>query len=231
MISIKMIQDELHNQKDDKYAKFHRKLIPNIAPERVIGVRTPVLRKYVKNLMKNDHDEISVFLGTLPHDYYEENQMQAFIISGIKDFDRCIEELEKFLPYVDNWATCDQISPIAFKKEPEKLIPYIDNWIASEDVYTVRFGIGMLMKYFLEEHFKLEYVDKVIKIQSEEYYVNMMIAWYFATALAKQYDAILPYLEQNKLKNWIHNKTIQKAIESYRIKAEQKEYLRSLRQK
>lgn len=231
MISIKMIQDELHNQKDDNYAKFHRKLIPNIAPERVIGVRTPVLRKYVKNLMKNDYDEISVFLGTLPHDYYEENQMQAFIISGIKDFDRCIEELEKFLPYVDNWATCDQISPIAFKKEPEKLIPYIDNWIASEDVYAVRFGIGMLMKCFLEEHFKLEYVDKVIKIQSEEYYVNMMIAWYFATALAKQYDAILPYLEQKKLKNWTHNKTIQKAIESYRIKAEQKEYLRSLRQK
>ena len=165
----------------------------------------------------------------LPHEYFEENQLRAFIICGMKDFNECMEELEKFLPYVDNWATCDQMSPKIFKKHRKELLVHIKDWIASDAAYTVRFGVGMLMQHFLDDDFDPEYPEMVAGLRSEEYYVNMMIAWYFATALAKQYESILPFIEQKKLDDWTHNKAIQKSIESYRITDEQKSYLRSLK--
>jgi len=221
------IEEKLQELKDEKYGEFQAKLIPTVPGERIMGVRTPALRKYAGELGKRK--EIGGFLSGLPHAYFEEDQLHAFILSGMKDFDRCMELLEKFLPYVDNWATCDQMSPKIFKKHRPELLTHIDAWIQSDKTYTVRFGIGMLMEHFLEEDFDLSFPKKVAKIRSDEYYVNMMIAWYFATALAKQYDAVLPFIEKKKLDTWTHNKTIQKAVESYRITEEQKDYLRSLR--
>ena len=218
---------ELFRLQDKKYASFQAKLIPTIPADRIIGVRTPELRAFAKELSKDEG--VDAFLAALPHQYFDEDQLHAFVISLEKDFDKCVGEVEAFLPFVDNWATCDQLSPKAFKKAPEKLLPYIEPWLKSNKVYTVRFGIGMLMQHFLDEKFDPKYADMVAAVKSEEYYINMMIAWYFATALAKQYDDILPYLEGKRLDPWTHNKAIQKSVESYRITAEQKAYLKTLK--
>ena len=197
------------------------------APESIIGVRTPDLRKYAKELSKRR--EIEAFLKNLPHRYFDENQLHAFLLSEMKDYGRCIEAVNAFLPYVDNWATCDQLSPKVFKKHRGELLPQIRDWMGSEHSYTVRFAIGMLMQHFLEEDFDPSYPKIVLEYRSEEYYINMMRAWYFATALAKQYDAVLPMIEERGLDPWTQNKTIQKAVESYRITDEQKLYLKSLK--
>ena len=221
------IRKELFGMQDSKYRDFQAKLIPSADPDSVIGVRTPGLRKYAKTLVKND--DIDGFLRDLPHRYFDESQLHAFIISGMKDYERCIDEVCRFLPFVDNWATCDQMSPKIFKKHKEELLVHIREWIKDDKTYTVRFGIGMLMEHFLDDDFKPEYPKMVADVRSEEYYVNMMRAWYFATALAKQYDSVISYIEQRKLDEWTHKKTIQKSVESYRITEEQKVYLKSLR--
>ena len=218
---------ELFRLQDKKYAAFQAKLVPTVEPDRIIGVRTPELRTFARELVKDG--DTAEFLTSLPHRYFDEDQLHAFLISLEKDFDKCIGAVEAFLPFIDNWATCDQLSPKAFKKEPEKLLPYISRWLQSDRVYTVRFAIGMLMQHFLDERFDPRYADMVAAVRSEEYYINMMIAWYFATALAKQYDAILPYLEGKRLDDWTHNKAIQKSVESNRITAEQKAYLKTLK--
>lgn len=211
---------------DIGYRDFQAKLIPDLSME-MIGVRTPVLRKMAKEYSKREN--ISLFFEDLPHHYFEENQLHGFILSNEKEFSVCIKHLEAFLPHINNWATCDQTSPKVFKKETEKLLPYIKQWIASKHTYTKRFAIKMMMEHYLGEEFSEEYLELVAGVRSEEYYVNMMIAWYFATALAKQYDATLPYIEEKRLEPWTHNKAIQKAIESYRITKEQKEYLGTLK--
>lgn len=221
------IEKRLFELQDEGYRDFQSKLIPSVSDEMFIGVRTPELRALAKEFAKRE--DVGDFLVTLPHKYFDENQLHAFIISLIKDFDRCIAETERFLPYVDNWATCDQMSPKVFKKHRTELLVYIKKWIKSEHTYTIRFGVGMLMEHFLDEDFSLEYANTVSKIRSDEYYVNMMIAWYFATALAKQYDSIIPFIENKKLDSWTHNKAIQKSIESRRISPERKSYLKSLK--
>ena len=232
-MTINEIRERLFAMRDEKYASGQIKIIPSVEPERIIGVRTPELREFAKELYadKEGKSDVDAFLNSLPHRYFDEDQLHAFIISLEKDFDCCIAQVERFLPYIDNWATCDQLSPKAFKKYPEKLLPYIDKWLSSERTYTVRFAVGMLMQHFLDEKFRPEYPQKVSRIRSDEYYINMMVAWYFATALAKQYDAIIPYIENRALDPWTHNKAIQKSIESYRITPEQKEFLKSLRVK
>ena len=218
---------KMYELQDLKYRDMQIRIIPTVEPESVIGVRTPVLRAMAKELLKAG--EYKDFLEDLPHKYFEENQLHAFIISGIKDLRECMEELEKFLPYVDNWATCDQMSPKIFKKHREVLFAHIKEWIRSDKTYTVRFGVGMLMEHFLDDDYDSKYPEMIAGLRSEEYYVNMMIAWYFATALAKQYESILPYIEQKRLDDWTHNKAIQKSLESRRIGDEQKLYLKSLK--
>ena len=214
---------------DKKYRDFQAKLIPTVNPEMIIGLRTPALRKYAKELAKRqDADE---FLTDLPHKYFDEDQLHAFMLSEIKDYERCMEGVNRFLPYVNNWATCDQMSPKIFKKHKDELLKNIKKWLKSKETYTVRFAIGMLMEHFLDEDFDAKYPEMVAGIRSDEYYINMMIAWYFATALAKQYDAVIPYIEENRLDAWTHNKAIQKSVESYRITDKQKEYLKSLKVK
>ena len=224
---VQKIREHLFSLQDTEYRDFQAKLIPTAKEGSVIGVRTPELRKYAAALLKQGDYE--VFLQDLPHAYFDENQLHAFLISGMKDYERCMEELFRFLPYVDNWATCDQMSPKIFKKHKTELLKKIREWTGSSETYTIRFGVGMLMEHFLDEDFAPEYPKLVAALRSEEYYVNMMIAWYFATALAKQYDAVLPYIEKKKLDPWTHNKAIQKAVESYRITPEQKTYLKSLK--
>ena len=221
------ITAELFRLQDEDYARMQAKIIPTVSTDRIIGVRTPALRSFAKNLYKYQH--VNAFLSCLPHRYFDEDQLHAFIISLEKDFDKCISEVDIFLPFIDNWATCDQLSPKAFKKEPERLLPYIQAWIQSDQPYTVRFAVGMLMQHFLDERFDTKYADMAAELRSEEYYVNMMIAWYFATALAKQYEQVLPYLEEKRLDVWVHNKAIQKSVESYRITEEQKAYLKTLK--
>ena len=221
------IRDRLFAERDEKYAKMQEKIIPTVAADSIIGVRTPALRKFAKELAKRD--DVSDFLNDLPHKYFDENQLHAFIVSEMKDYESCVAEVTRFLPYVDNWATCDQMSPKVFKKHRQELVDTITDWIGSNRPYTIRFGIGMLMEHFLDEDYDIKYPEIVAKVRSEEYYVNMMIAWYFATALAKQYDTILPFIEKKKLEAWTHNKAIQKSVESYRITPEQKEYLKSLK--
>ncbi len=221
------ITDELFSLQDKKYRDMQVKIIPNIDSESIIGVRTPELRTLAKKMVKeNNYFE---FLNNLPHKYFDENQLHAFIVSEIKDYDECISYVNKFLPYVDNWATCDQMSPKAFKKNTDILLDEINDWLNSKELYTVRFAIGCLMQYYLDERFDSKYLKMVSKVKSDEYYLQMMIAWYFATALAKQYDATIPYIENKKLSKWIHNKTIQKSIESYRISQDKKDYLRTLK--
>ena len=226
---IEEIRQNLFEWQDLKYRDMQIKIIPTVSAEAIIGVRTPQLRSYAKQLLKRE--EISVFLNDLPHRYFDENQLHAFILSGIRDYEICVKEVERFLPYVDNWATCDQMSPTVFKKHRSELLKRIKTWMASDKTYTIRFGIGMLMEHFLGEDYDPAYPKAVAKIRSDEYYVNMMIAWYFATALAKQYESVLPFVEEKKLDPWTHNKTIQKAVESYRITPEQKVYLKTLKVK
>ncbi|MBQ3831880.1 MAG: DNA alkylation repair protein [Bacteroidales bacterium] len=201
--------------------------MPGINIERIIGIRTPQLRKLAKDFAKDA--EIDDFLSSLPHKYYDENNLHGFIIAEMKDYDRTIAEIDRLLPYIDNWATCDLIRPKLFSKNHDKLIKDIRRWMKSSKTYTIRFGIEMLMTHFLDDDFRSEYLEWVASITNDEYYVKMMVAWYFATALAKQYDATLPIIEQKRLASWTHNKTIQKAIESYRITDEQKEYLKGLK--
>ena len=220
------IQTDLFSLRDEKFADFNSKLMPDIVRENVIGVRTPALRKYAREL---SDDAAGDFIKRLPHKYFEENQLHAFILSCVCDFDVCIKLVNEFLPYVDNWATCDQLLPRVFAKHTDELLKYIKQWIKSKHTYTVRFGIGQLMRFYLENNFDVSYAEMVAKIKSDEYYVNMMRAWYFATALAKNYDEVLPFVENKVLDNWTHNKTIQKAIESYRISDEQKRVLRKLK--
>ena len=218
------IRSRLFALQDVKYRDFQSGLIPNIPPETIIGVRTPELRQLAKEV-GTDED----FLAALPHRYFDENQLHAFIISAIRDKSECLRRAEEFLPYVDNWATCDQMSLKCFKKSPEELLPRIRIWIKSPHTYKVRFGVGCLMEFFLDEHFSPEYIEMVSEIRSDEYYVNMMIAWYFATALAKQYETAVGYIERRSLDPWVHRKAVQKAIESSRVTDEHKQYLRTLR--
>lgn len=220
------IKDKLFKLQDKEYKFFQEKIISTVNPDTIIGVRTPELRKLAKILIKEDYTS---FLKELPHKYFDENQLHAFIISETKNYDECILHINNFLPYIDNWATCDQLSPKIFKKNTDKLLDHIKLWIKSKEPYIIRFGVGMLMQYYLDDNFNEEYLKMVSKIKSNEYYVNMMIAWYFATALAKQYKSTINYIENKKLDIWIHNKTIQKAVDSYRITEEQKEYLKSLK--
>ncbi|MBE5865124.1 MAG: DNA alkylation repair protein [Lachnospiraceae bacterium] len=225
------IQQQLFDLQDEEYKAFHSKLMPTIHPDVIIGVRTPALRKLAKTLLKTNATDIREFMSVLPHTYYEENNLHAFCIEGIRDYDECIRALDLFLPFVDNWATCDCMVPKILAKYPEHLLPQINKWLDSEHTYTVRYAMGLLMRYFLDEQFKEEYLALVAGVESEEYYINMMRAWYFATALAKQYDTTLPWLIENRLDIWTHNKTIQKAVESYRITKEQKDYLKTLKRK
>ncbi len=222
-----MYTERLMELQDTGYRDMQKKIIPTVDPDSIIGVRTPALRALAKEILKSG--DYKSFLNELPHKYFEENQLHAFILSGMKDFDECMDELEKFLPFVDNWATCDQMSPKVFKKHKDELLKHIKVWIKSDKTYTVRFGVGMLMEHFLDDDFDLKYPEMAARIRSDEYYVNMMIAWYFATALAKQYESIIPFIEQKRLAPWTHNKAIQKSVESYRITDEQKAYLKSLK--
>ena len=221
------LQKQLFALQDTGYREFHSRLIPNIDKAKIIGIRMPVLRKFARDFAKTE--EAKGFLNELPHQYYEENNLHMMLITGIREYETCLAEIERFLPYIDNWATCDFAVPKCFTKHKNDLLPHIRQWITSGKTYIVRYGIGMLMSMYLDEDFAPEYPAMVAEVVSEEYYVNMMIAWYFATALAKQWDSVIPYLEERKLSPWVHKKTIQKAIESYRITPEQKEYLRTLR--
>ena len=223
----KEIVSRLFDLRDEAYGAFQCKLIPTAPPKSFIGVRTPALRAFAKELYQSGEGE--AFLQILPHKYFDENQLHAFLISEEKDFKICVQRVEVFLPYVDNWATCDQLSPKAFRKHRAELLPYIRRWIESGKTYTVRFAIGMLMQHYLDDAFDPAYPALISQIRSEEYYVNMMIAWYFATALAKQSDAALPYIENRRLAPWTHNKAIQKAAESFRVTPEHKAYLKSLK--
>ena len=226
-IIITNVQDQLFGMQDLKYRDFHAKLMPTVNKEKLIGVRTPALRAFAKSYGKTE--EAKEYLQILPHQYYEENNLHGLLIEQIKDYDTCLKELKRFLPYIDNWATCDMLAVKVVKKHLDTFIDEIYRWMESDYTYTIRFGVNMLMRYYLEDAFRMEYPEKVAQIRSKEYYVNMMRAWYFATALAKQYEKILPFIEEQKLDIWTHNKTIQKAIESYRITPEQKEYLRGLK--
>lgn len=221
------IQTTLFNLQDKEYREFQAKLIPNIDKNSIIGIRTPEIRKIAKELISNnDFDE---FLKELPHKYFDENQLHSLTLSFIKDFDTCLNYVNEFLPFIDNWANCDGLSPKIFKKYHKELLPYIKGWLGSKQTYTVRFGIKMLMEHYLDEDYKIEYSDMVAEVASDEYYVNMMRAWYFATALCKQYKSIIPYIQEKRLDRWTHNKTIQKAIESYRITDTQKKILKELK--
>lgn len=228
-----MIHDDILTKlldlQDIPYRDFQSKLIPAADKDFIIGVRTPALRAFAKELAKRE--DIDEFLTALPHGYFDENQLHAFIISLTKDFNKCVAHVNAFLPFVDNWATCDQMSPKVFKKHKDALLPHIEAWLASSETYTVRFGIKMLMEHFLDDSFNIKYPQAVAQIRSDEYYVNMMIAWYFSTALAKQYDAVLPFIEKQTLDTWTHNKAIQKAVESFRVTPEQKQYLKTLKMK
>ena len=218
------IQEKLFELQDLGYKEFHAKLIPTVEPDTIIGVRTPELRKFAKEINKSE--EKKCFMSELPHKYYEENNLHGFLIEYIKDYDEAVRELDIFLPYVDNWATCDMMAPKVLAKYPDRIIPKVKEWIASDDTYSVRFAIGVLMSFFLDEKFDVKYLEMVASVKSEEYYIKMMIAWYFATALAKQYEQTLPYIKEGRLERWVHNKSIQKAVESNRISKDTKEYLK-----
>ena len=227
------ITRKLFSLQDEKYRDFQIKLVPGITKEQMIGIRTPDLRALAKEIAATS-ETASAFLQELPHKYFEENLIHFFIVALIKDFDECINQVEKFLPYVDCWPVCDQASPKVFKKNHEKLLPLVKNWISSDHIYTSRYGMRILMNEFLGEDFKTEYADLVVsrmsrKGEAEDYYLKMMAAWYFATALAKNWDQVLPFIEQHKLNPWTHNKAIQKALESFRVTDEHKEYLRKLK--
>ncbi|EDM97820.1 hypothetical protein BACCAP_04295 [Pseudoflavonifractor capillosus ATCC 29799] len=223
------IQEKLFALQDLNYRQFQAKLMPTVDPEQIIGVRMPALRKLAKELKGTA--EAEAFLAALPHRYYDENNLHGLLLCARSGYEETVAGLEIFLPHVDNWATCDLLSPRAFRSHPPQLPGQLRRWLDSGDTYTVRFGLEMLMSFYLDECFRPEYLDWAAEVKSEEYYVRMMVAWYFATALAKQYDAALPYLTSRRLEQWTHNKTIQKAVESYRITPEQKDALRALRWK
>lgn len=221
------LKRSLFELQDLKYRDFQSKLLPKTEKEKIIGVRTPILRKFAKEFAQTK--EAQKFLQELPHQYYEENNLHLMLVTQIRDYKKCLKEVTQFLPYIDNWATCDLPLPKCFEKHKAELIVDVKNWIASNDTYTIRYGIGVLLRLYLAEDFKDEYPKLVSAVISDEYYVNMMIAWYFATALAKQWEAVIGYLKDRKLTEWVHRKTIQKAIESNRITEEQKAELRGLR--
>lgn len=227
MAELTKLQKQLFELQDLKYRDFHSKLMPETDKETVIGIRTPVLRKFAKEFAGTS--EAEAFLRQLPHRYYEENNLHMMLITGIKDYEKCMEEIQRFLPCIDNWATCDYPTPKCFARHKDQVLEEAKRWSSSGETYVIRYGIGMLMRLFLDEDFSSEYLEMTAAVQSQEYYVNMMIAWYFATALAKQWDATVPYIEQHKLSDWVHRKTVQKAVESYRITPEQKEYLKGFR--
>ena len=218
---INEIREYLRSNQDMGYRELQIRTIPNIRPDKIIGVRTPVLRAYAKGIS-------SGYLDMLPHMYFEEDQLHAFVISGIKDFDRCISEVDRFLPYVDNWATCDQMSPKVFAKHRPQLMDHIRRWITSDRTYMVRFAVKMLMDHFLDDDFDPKYPEMVLKVRSDEYYIQMMVAWYFATALAKQYDKVIYVMEEHKLDKAVHKRTVRKCTDSFRISDDHKKYLRSL---
>lgn len=220
------LEEILFSHQDEAYRRMQQRLIPNIAPETIIGVRTPVLRQLAKQLEKKDE-----FCARLPHRYFEENQIHSFLLEGERDFQTAVSRVEAFLSYVDNWATCDQLRPRVFAKHRADLLPHVHRWIKSNEPYTVRFGLEMLMLHYLDDAFDPAFLEEAATVQSDEYYVKMMVAWYFATALAKQYDAALPYITQYRLEKWTHNKTIQKAVESFRVLPEHKEVLTRYRRK
>ncbi len=221
------IQKMLFEMQDAEYRKFQAKLMPTVDIESIIGVRTPELRRLAKTVKNESY--VQAFLDELPHKYYDENNLHSFIICEEKNIDVCIDRIDKFLPFVDNWATCDQLSPKIFKKNTDRLLAKIFDWMQSDKTYTVRFAVEMLMNYFLDERFEPSQLELASTVESDEYYIKMMQAWYYATALAKQYDTTLGFLKKNTLPVWTHNKTIQKARESYRITDEQKEYLNTLK--
>ena len=218
---INEIREYLRSNQDMGYRELQIRTIPNIRPDKILGVRTPVLRAYAKGIS-------SGYLDMLPHEYFEEDQLHAFVISGIKDFDKCISEVDRFLPYVDNWATCDQMSPKVFAKHRQQLMDHIRRWITSDKTYMVRFAVKMLMDHFLDDDFDPKYPEMVLKVRSDEYYIQMMVAWYFATALAKQYDNVIYVMEEHKLDKAVHKMTVRKCIDSFRISDDHKKYLRSL---
>lgn len=223
------IQKSIFDNADKKYRDFHSSLIPTVDKNTIIGVRVPVVRKLAKDLQRNCPQDVQVFLSELPHKYYDENILHAILISHISDFDEAIEYTEEFLPYVDNWAVCDIFNPCTFKNHKDELWQKIETWLNSNHAYTVRFAIVIAMRHFLDNDFSGDKFDKVIGIKSDEYYVNMAIAWYMSFALIKQYDVAVKIIEENKLPAWVHNKSIQKAVESYRIPDNRKQYLKTLR--
>ncbi len=223
-MGIDNITDELFKLRDLKYKQFHSRLVPNIDADSIIGVRVPVLRKFYKEI--SDREE---FMSHLPHKYYEENIIHGLIVSDIRDYDACIRALDAFLPFVDNWGTCDSIRPKCFVKNKDKLILKIKQWLSSDDTYTVRFAVEMLMVHYLDDEFDAAYLGWAAGVKSDEYYIKMMVAWYFATALAKKWDEVIGFIENKNLTPWVHNKTIQKARESYRISSDKKAYLLSLK--
>ena len=225
------IRARLEALADEDFAAFSAKLIPTVPPETVIGARTPDLRRLAADLWRNNPEAAQAFLVSLPHALFEENQLHAFLISAIKDMDACLAAVDAFLPYVDNWATCDQLSPRVFARNHGALLPAIDRWLAEPGTYPRRFGVGMLMQHFLDEDFRPEFPARVAGIVSDEYYLNMMVAWYFATALAKRWEDVIGYVEERRLAPWTHNKAIQKALESYRVPDDRKAYLRTLKVK
>lgn len=222
------ITNQLKLLQDEKYANFQARLIPNIDKNTIIGIRVPILRKFAKNILKN-RTETEHFLDQLPHTFYDENMLHSLILSEIKDYDESIAKIDTFLPFIDNWAVCDTLSPKVFKSHKPELLNKIKSWSASHHTYTCRFGLEMLMTHFLDENFDKNLLEIPVNIRSEEYYINMMIAWFFVTALAKQYESSLPYLKNHRLSPWVHNKTIQKARESYRLSPTQKSELNSLK--
>ena len=221
------LQNDLFALQDKKYQQFQSKLLPTINSNTIIGIRVPILRDFAKSFSKTGAAE--QFLGSVPHDFYEENLLHMILLSFEKDFDVWKNRITNFLPQIDNWAVCDMCVPKILKTHHQDLLPLINSWIHSDKTYTIRYGIGIFMREFLDEDFSPLYLDEISKIRSNEYYVNMMIAWYFATALSKQWDSTIKYLETDTMEKWTHNKTIQKAIESYRITPEQKSYLRTLK--
>lgn len=223
------IQNYLFSLQDLKYQAFQAPIVPSVDPKTIIGVRVPLLRAYAKDLWKNHPDLVEAFLNTLPHEYYEENLLHGFLLEFIKDFDQAVRAEDRFLPYMDNWAVCDTTHPKCFKKYPEELLFWVKKWLESTETYTLRYGVSMLMSFFLDENFSEETMNMVIQVKSEEYYVNMMRAWYFATALAKQWNSAVKVIENHELDIWTHNKSIQKAVESFRVSDEHKDYLRTLR--
>lgn len=223
------LQQELFALRDLKYLNFHARLIPTVPKEKIIGIRTPQLRLFAAEFCRRP--ECQSFLAALPHDYYEENNLHAFCIEKIKDFESCLAALNAFLPYVNNWATCDSMRPKVLAQNKGRLLEEIQRWLSSGQVYTVRYGIVSLMTWFLEEDFSKNQLDWVANVPGQDHYIQMAVAWYFATALAKQWEAALPYLQQNKLPLWQHRKTVQKAVESYRLTEEQKAYLKTLKRK